>query len=142
MTLLDEGIWAIVPVNTTLSHLRNQRVGTTSRTMRVGKVVGWYPKQIRVSRSTTRTAEIGRSYGWRSHAVAIVENPLYSVMNEPNSTLQAPAAEAQSSRFSWMSRTPRASLTSSSSCRTPSSPNRSGNRQISDAKDIEFQLTG
>ena len=85
MTILDEGIAAIVPVDTTLSP--EDSGGYDIQTMRVGRVVSWYPKHVRVSlyneaRGTREELTLPKKM------VAIVENPLYSVMNETNSTLQ------------------------------------------------------
>lgn len=84
-TLLEKGVAAIVPVDTTVNP------GITGsfdiKTMRVGHVVGWLPKHVRVSlynEAEGRRQEIMLEKKY----VAIVENPLYSVMNEPNSTLQ------------------------------------------------------
>ena len=56
-------------------------------TLRVGEIVAWYPEYVRVSlynEASGRREEITL----KKSAVAIVENPLYAVMNEPNSTLQ------------------------------------------------------
>lgn len=85
MTLCDKGVAAIVPVDTSLNP---QETGSYDiLTMRVGDVVAWYPKHVRVS-------VYNEAVGHRQEitlpksVVAIVENPLYSVMNEPNSTLQ------------------------------------------------------
>src|SRR3954462_9763162 len=85
MTILDDGIACIVPVDTTLSP--EDFGGYDIKTMRVGRVVSWFPQHVRVS-------IYNESRGQREDltlpkkTVAIVENPLYSVMNEPNSTLQ------------------------------------------------------
>lgn len=85
MTLFDEGSIAIVPVDTTLNP--SITAGYDILSMRVGKVVKWMPKHVRVSvynedRGRREDITLEKKY------VAIVENPLYSVMNEPNSTLQ------------------------------------------------------
>lgn len=84
-TLFDRGVVAIVPVDTSI----NPAVSTSFdiQTMRVGHVVTWYPRHVRVdvyNETTGRREEITLEKKF----VAIVENPLYSVMNEPNSTLQ------------------------------------------------------
>jgi len=84
-TLFDRGVAAIVPVDTTISPKENG--GYDIKTMRVGDIVMWYPKHVRVmlyneNRGLREEITLPKS------AVAIVENPLYSVMNEPNSTLQ------------------------------------------------------
>lgn len=85
LSLFDQGVIAIVPVDTTL----NPRLtgGYDVNTMRVGRIVQWYPRHVRVdvyNEQTGRREEITLEKKF----VAIIENPLYSVMNEPNSTLQ------------------------------------------------------
>jgi Phage portal protein len=85
MTLFDRGCAALVPVDTTLNP--ETTGGYDIQTLRVGEIVTWYPQHVRVSvynEATGRREEIVLS----KSAVAIVENPLYAVMNEPNSTLQ------------------------------------------------------
>ena len=85
LTLFDEGVAAIVPVD----HLYNKETEemVDVRTLRVGRITQWYPRHIKTSvydiDKGTRS-EITMS----KRITAIVENPLYSVMNEPNSTLQ------------------------------------------------------
>ena len=87
MTIFDKGVAAIVPVDTTGDMFLGQNFDII--TMRVGEVVQWYPRHVKVS--VYNDAE-GR--GKREELilpkrmVAIIENPLYAVMNEPNSTLQ------------------------------------------------------
>lgn len=85
LSMLDEGCVAIVPVDT------NDSPDVTGSykilTMRTGKIVDWYPKDVRIQvyNDNTGTKEeitVPKSY------VGIVENPLYAVMNEPNSTMQ------------------------------------------------------
>lgn len=85
LTMFDEGTIALVPVDTNLDP---QGAGSVDiQTMRVGKIVQWYPRKVRINLYndlTGRREEITLD----KKAVAIVENPLYLVMNEPNSTLQ------------------------------------------------------
>lgn len=85
MTLFDKGVAALVPVDTSIN---SQTTGSYDiLTMRVGEVVAWYPRHVRVSvynEAITQRQEITLE----KSSVAIVENPLYAVMNEPNSTLQ------------------------------------------------------
>ena len=85
MTLFDRGIAAIVPVDTTISPLTSG--GFDIQTMRIGYVTAWFPQHVRVD---VYNEKVGRrqEVTMPKSAVAIVENPLYSVMNEPNSTLQ------------------------------------------------------
>src|SRR6478735_6905064 len=85
MTLFENGVIAVVPVDTTINP--NVSGGYDILTMRVGTVVQWYPKSVRVSvynENSGRREEVTLAKKF----VAIVENPLYTVMNEPNSTLQ------------------------------------------------------
>lgn len=85
MTLFDKGVIAIVPVDTTISPLETG--GYDIKTLRVGEVVMFYGSHVRVclfNESTARREEITL----HKNMVAIVENPFYSIMNEPNSTLQ------------------------------------------------------
>jgi Phage portal protein len=85
MTMFDEGVAVIVPVDTSINPLFTS--GFDILTLRVGKVVTWYPQHVRVSLYNEKTAA-REEITLHKSAVAIVENPLYSVMNEPNSTLQ------------------------------------------------------
>ena len=84
-TLFDHGVAAIVPVDTTLNP--DKTGGYDIKTLRVGEITAWYPKHVKVNlynenRGMREEIVLPKSY------VAIVENPLYSVMNEPNSTLK------------------------------------------------------
>ena len=83
MTLFDKGVSAIVPVDTVINT--DGRVEILN--LRVGEILDWYPKHIRVS---LYNEAIGRreEIVIEKRLVAIVENPLYAVMNEPSSTLQ------------------------------------------------------
>lgn len=85
MSMLDEGCVALVPVDTTIDP--NKTNSYDVLTMRTGKIIEWYPSEVKVSVYNER---IGRHQDVRisKSAVGIVENPLYAVMNEPNSTLQ------------------------------------------------------
>lgn len=85
MSMLDEGCVAIVPTDTTLDP-----IATTSydiQTMRTGKILEWYPNHVRVR---VYNEKIGKQEDIKlpKSMVAIVENPLYAVINEPNSTMQ------------------------------------------------------
>ena len=84
-TLFDKGVVALVPVDTTINP--NITGSYDIKTMRVGHIVGWHPEHVRVSvwneqRSIRQEVTLEKKF------VGIVENPLYQVMNEPNSTLQ------------------------------------------------------
>ncbi len=85
MTLFDKGVIAIVPVETTLDP--DSSGAFDIKSLRVGEIVAWFPKHVRVSlynEEKGRREEITLA----KKNIAIVENPLYTVMNEPNSTLQ------------------------------------------------------
>jgi hypothetical protein len=85
MTLLDEGVCAIVPVDTTLSPIETG--GYDIQTLRVGRILDWYPTQVRI-RLYNEKRGLREDITLPKQMVAIIENPLYTVMNEPNSTLQ------------------------------------------------------
>lgn len=85
MSLVDEGCIAIVPVDTTLNPELTGAYDIC--TMRVGKITQWYPKQVKVRLYNDRTGE-KEEVTLPKSMVAIVENPLYATMNEPNSTLK------------------------------------------------------
>jgi hypothetical protein len=85
MTLFDKGCAVIVPVDTTVDPETEEIYDIFS--LRVGEVVQWYPKHVRVSLYNENKGA-RQEVVLLKRFVAIVENPLYSVMNEPNSTLQ------------------------------------------------------
>ena len=85
MTMLDEGVAAIVPVDTTINP--NISGSYEILTMRVGKIISWFPDAVRVSLYNEKKGRREEITVLKKN-VAIVENPLYAVMNEPNSTLQ------------------------------------------------------
>ena len=85
MTMFDKGVVAVVPVDTTINP--NISGSFDIKTMRVGHIVGWHPQHVRIevwNENEGRRQEVTLDKRY----VAIVENPLYSVMNEKNSTLQ------------------------------------------------------
>lgn len=84
-TLLEEGVIAIVPVDTNLSPETSG--GYDIKTMRVGRITDWRPKHVRVSLYNEERG-LREELTLAKRTVAIVENPLYSVMNEHNSTFQ------------------------------------------------------
>lgn len=85
MTLFESGAAAIVPVDTTINPLTSG--GWDIKTLRVGEILSWYPQHVRVN---LYNEKIGRreQLVLPKTMVAVVENPFFSVMNEPNSTLQ------------------------------------------------------
>lgn len=85
MSMLDEGCVALVPVDT--SHDPKLTNSYDILTMRTGKVIEWHPAHVKVRIYNERTGRKEEILVSKSTA-AIVENPLYAVMNEPNSTMQ------------------------------------------------------
>lgn len=85
MSMLDEGCIAAVPVDTTISPKESNSYDIL--TMRIGKILQWAPDKIKVRLYNERTGKYEEIWLDKS-MVAIIENPLYSVMNEPNSTLR------------------------------------------------------
>lgn len=85
LTLFDRGVAALVPVDTTVNPAMSGSFDI--KTLRVGEIVAWYPRHVRVS---VYNDAIGRreEVTLEKKFVGIVDNPFYSVMNEPNSTLQ------------------------------------------------------
>lgn len=85
MSMLDEGCIAIVPTDTSLNPKNTNSYEILS--MRVGKIVAWYPDKVKVRLYNEKTGH-KQEVILPKKMVAIVENPLYSVVNEPNSTMQ------------------------------------------------------
>lgn len=85
VSMLDEGCVAIVPVDTTYDP--SVTGSYDIQTMRVGKILDWYPQHVRVRLYNERIGTKENILVPKSTA-AIVENPLYAVVNEPNSTMQ------------------------------------------------------
>ena len=85
MSMFDEGVVAVVPVDTTFNPNKSGSFDILS--LRVGKILEWYPRHVRVQLYNDR---VGRREEviLEKRFVAIIENPLYAVMNEPNSTLK------------------------------------------------------
>jgi hypothetical protein len=84
-TLCDKGVCALVPVDTSLNPLDTG--GYDILTLRVGEIVSWFPQHVRVS-VYNEAVGMREEVTLRKNIVAIIENPLYDVMNEPSSTLQ------------------------------------------------------
>lgn len=85
MSMLDEGCVALVPVDTTLNPEITGSYDINS--MRTGKILEWHPQHIKVRVYNDRTGQKEDILVPKS-IVAIIENPLYAVINEPNSTMQ------------------------------------------------------
>ena len=85
MSMLDEGSVAIVPVDTSLDPKITGSYDIES--MRTGKIIEWYPDHVKVRLYNDRTGN-HEEITLPKSTVAIIENPLFAVMNEPNSTMQ------------------------------------------------------
>ena len=84
-SMCDEGCVAVVPVDTDVNPAKTDSYEI--RSMRVGKIVQWYPNDIRVRLYNDRTGE-KQEITVPKRTTAIIENPFYSIMNEPNSTMR------------------------------------------------------
>ena len=85
MSMFDEGAVAIVPI-----EAKGDPTLSTSfdiRSMRVGKIIEWFPRSVKVEVYNDRTGQKEKLI-MPKKSVAIIENPLYSVINEPNSTMK------------------------------------------------------
>ena len=85
MSMLDEGCVAIVPVDTTADPKITNSYDILS--MRTGKILEWHPAHVKVRIYNDRTGE-KEDVMLPKRQVAIIENPLYAVVNEPNSNMQ------------------------------------------------------
>lgn len=85
MSLFDEGAVAVVPVETDGDPDLDADFDVLS--LRVGRIIKWFPRHVRVRLYDDRTGE-HQEVTVSKESTAIIENPLYSVMNEPNSTLK------------------------------------------------------
>lgn len=85
MSMFDEGVIAIVPIETKGDPV----LGTSFdiRSMRTGKIIEWFPRSVKIEVYNDQTGRKEQII-MPKKSVAIVENPLYSVINEPNSTLK------------------------------------------------------
>ena len=84
-SMFDEGVVAIVPVETSINPKKSNSFEILQ--LRTGKIVEWYPKSVGIYVFNEFTGQKERII-FPKDKVAIVENPLYSIMNEPNSTMQ------------------------------------------------------
>lgn len=85
MSMLDEGCVAIIPTDTTINPKKSDSYRIDE--MRVGKIIQWRPNHVQIRAYNENTGKKEEIWLPKS-VVAIVENPLYAVMNEPNSTMQ------------------------------------------------------
>lgn len=85
MSMFDEGCVAIVPIDTSLNPNLTNSYDILS--MRTGKIIEWYPEHVKLRVYNDRTGR-KEEIKLRKKDVAIIENPLYAIINEPNSTMQ------------------------------------------------------
>ena len=84
MSMFDEGCVAIVPIDTDVDP---EISSFDIDTMRTGKILEWYPRHVKVRVYNDRTGH-REDVVCSKESVAIIENPFYSIMNEPNSMVQ------------------------------------------------------
>jgi len=90
LSLFDEGVIAVIPVDSDLPKYAKNVFTTDSfdvLSMRVGRITQWYPDYVDIEAYNDRTGQ-RETMRWPKRVVAIIENPFYAVMNEPNSTLR------------------------------------------------------
>lgn len=85
MSMLDEGCVAVVPVDTSIDPKSTNSYDILS--LRTGKILEWYPSHIKVRLYNERTGK-KEDIVVEKRTTAIIENPMYSIMNEYNSTMQ------------------------------------------------------
>jgi hypothetical protein len=85
LSMLDEGVVALVPVDTDIDP--DKTTGFDILTMRTGQIIDWYPQHVKVNLYNESTG-LKQDVTVPKRSTAIVENPLYSVMNEHNSVAQ------------------------------------------------------
>ena len=85
ISLLDEGCVAVVPVKTTLNPNNTESYDIDE--LRTGRIVEWFPKHVMIRLYNDETG-MYQDITLPKSQVAIIENPLYTIMNEPNSTMQ------------------------------------------------------
>ena len=85
MSMLDEGCVAIVPVDTSVNPKQSGAYDILS--MRTAKIIQWYPQHVKVRVYNDKTG-MKEDLTLPKSFVCIIENPLYAVINEPNSTMQ------------------------------------------------------
>ena len=85
MSMFDEGVVAIVPIETDIDPTLSGAYNILA--LRTAKIVSWFPNHVRVEVYNDQRG-IKETLTLPKHMVAIIENPLYAIMNEPNSTLK------------------------------------------------------
>ena len=84
-SMFDEGVVAVVPTDTNIDPTNTGSYDILE--LRTGKIIAWYPKMVKVHAYNENTGKY-QDILVPKDEVAIIENPFYSIMNEPNSTLQ------------------------------------------------------
>ena len=87
MSMCDEGVIAVCPTATKKPFSTEEFTADDIVMMRIGKIVQWYPLSVRVEMYDDLTGQ-KKQRTYKKSQIAIIENPLYQIMNEPNSTLQ------------------------------------------------------
>ncbi len=85
ISMFDEGCVAVVPIDTSFDP--RETTSFNIETMRVGKILQWYPDNVQVEVYNDRIGQ-KQTITVPKKSTAIIENPFYSIMNEPNSVLQ------------------------------------------------------
>ena len=85
MSMIDEGVVAVVPVDTDVDPTKTGSYDI--KTMRTGKIIQWYPRHVKIKLYNDRTGK-HEDVTLPKESVAIIQNPFYAVMNEPNSTMK------------------------------------------------------
>ena len=85
ISMLDEGCVAVVPVKTTINPINTESYDIDE--LRTGRIIEWFPSHVTIRLYNDRTG-LYEDVTLPKSRVAIIENPLYSIMNEPNSTMQ------------------------------------------------------
>lgn len=93
MSMLDEGCVAIVPTDTDIDP---ENGSYKIEKLRVGKVLEWYPQHVKLRVYNEQRGE-KQDIILPKSTVALVENPFFAIMNEPNSTMQRADPEAEHS---------------------------------------------
>ena len=85
MSMLDEGCVAVVPIDTTTNPRLVNSYDINS--LRTGKIIDWYPNDVKINIYNEKQGK-REDIILPKKMVAIIENPLFAILNEPNSTLQ------------------------------------------------------
>lgn len=85
LSMFDEGVLAVVPVDTTMDP--DVTGSYDIQSMRTGRIMNWYPRDVEINVYNDRNGERQNIFMQKKN-VCIIENPLYEVVNEPNSTVR------------------------------------------------------